>query len=152
MVWIWSVTALTPFGHFEGSGTRFPLESRAFLAQQSSMLTYKYPRSFNPRLTNAFAVFSAVLAVAALHCPWFYSILLLSKVHLETKYWKAHPSIPAKCWSFSQAIIESFFQRPTVLRIDHGWSCIDNSYQGNKEFRDHFDEPGQCVNDSIQEE
>src|SRR5438552_18426810 len=44
-----------PCGNRTGSGTRLPLLSRDGSAQQSSMLTYRYPASFRPVETNVSA-------------------------------------------------------------------------------------------------
>src|SRR5690349_10818470 len=45
-----------PLGNFAGSATRFPLPSRVFLDQQSSMFTYLYPAAAIPLDTIASAV------------------------------------------------------------------------------------------------
>src|SRR5688572_18299242 len=69
---IWSTTALIPFGHLLRSGTRFPEPCRLLVLQQSSMLTYVYPRSLRPSDMNLFAVSSAYVADAEAHCATFY--------------------------------------------------------------------------------
>jgi hypothetical protein len=62
MPWICDATEAIPFGHLLGSGTSEPSDALDLLDQVSSVLTYIYPTSLSPRLTNAFAAARAVVA------------------------------------------------------------------------------------------
>jgi len=75
MLWIWSATVLIPLGHLDESGTRWPVELRDLVLQQSSITMYSYPRSLRPREMNLFAVSRANFAEAALHWPAFWEMM-----------------------------------------------------------------------------